>query len=94
MRRIKRRRFTGIASPLGNIIDLGGIPPEDYALATTAMGTLRELAAYCSANDPARIAKAFQPHEVAALRRWVVTVRGWNLVFDRTLAAGEPEVQA
>lgn len=60
-----------------NIVDLGEINPRDYALATTAQGTLREFAAYCKSNDPIRIAKAFQPHEVAAMRRYVSAVDSW-----------------
>ena len=60
-----------------NIVDLGDINPRDYALATTAQGTLREFAAYCKFNDAVQIARAFQPHEVAAMRRYVSTVDAW-----------------
>jgi hypothetical protein len=60
-----------------NIVELGETAPRDYALATEAQGTLREFAAYCRKNDPIRIAKAFQPHEVAAMRSFVSVVDGW-----------------
>ena len=60
-----------------NIIDLQGIDPKDFQIATTAQGTLREFATYCKKNDPIRIAKAFQPHEVAAMRRYVSVVDCW-----------------
>ena len=60
-----------------NIVELGEIDPRDYALATTAQGTLREFADYCKSHDPIRIAKAFQKHEIAALRRYVGIVDGW-----------------
>jgi hypothetical protein len=64
-----------------NIVDLGDINPRDYALATTAIGTLRDYAAYCKANDAIRIAGAIQPHEVAAVRRYVATVDAWHDSF-------------
>ena len=57
--------------------DLGGIPAADYARATEAMGTLRRFAEFCEAQDPARIAAAFQPHELAAVRRSVSVVDAW-----------------
>jgi hypothetical protein len=62
-------------------VDLGGIAPADYALATQAQGALREFAAFCSKHDPVRVAKAFQPHEFAAMRKYVATVDGWLDAF-------------
>lgn len=59
------------------LVDLGGIPPEDYAAATTARGTLRRFAEYCQGNEPTRIAKAFMPHEVSEMRSCVATVDQW-----------------
>jgi hypothetical protein len=92
MRRITRP-FADTAATLRNIIDLGGIPPKDYSQAATAIGTLREFAAHCKANDATGIARAFQPHEVATIRRYVVTESGWNLQIDRNLGASESEVK-
>jgi len=59
------------------IVDLGGIDPAAYALATQAQGALREFAAFCSKHDPIKVAGAFQPHEFAAMRKYVSTVDGW-----------------
>jgi len=59
------------------IVNLGGIDPASYALATQAQGALREFAAFCSKHDPIRVAGAFQPHEFAAMRKYVSTVDGW-----------------
>jgi hypothetical protein len=64
-----------------NIVDLGDINPRIYALATTAIGTLRDYAAYCKANDAVLISGAIQPHEVAAVRRYVATVDAWHDSF-------------
>lgn len=58
-------------------VDLGGINPAAYALATQAQGALREFASFCSKHDPILVASAFQPHEVAAMRRHVSTVDAW-----------------
>lgn len=57
--------------------DIGDIPPNDYARATQAGGTLRRFAEFCKAHEPARIAKAFQSHEVAELRELVLIVDAW-----------------
>lgn len=59
------------------LVDLGGIPAADYARASEAMGTLRRFAEYCQAQEPARIAAAFKPHEVAAVRKNVAIVDAW-----------------
>lgn len=40
------------------LVDLGEIPPGDYARATEAQGTLLRFAEFCAANDPVRIARA------------------------------------
>ena len=60
-----------------NIVDLGDIDPNDYAMATQAQGALRDLASYCTKHDPVRVAGAFQPHEVAAMRKYVATIDAW-----------------
>lgn len=59
------------------LVDLGGIDPADFARATAAQGALRRFSEYCGANDPVRIARAFQAHEVAEMRRFVSTVDAW-----------------
>jgi len=59
------------------LVDLQGIPPADFARATEAGGTLRRFAEFCQANDPVRIARAFQPHEIQSLREHVSTVDAW-----------------
>lgn len=59
------------------LVDLGGIPPEDYRRATEAQGTLRRFAEFCSQYEPRRIAAAFKPHEIPDLRRFVSTIDGW-----------------
>ena len=59
------------------LVDLGEIPPEDYARATKAQGTLRRFAEFCEANEPTRIAKAFMPHEIQQLRQYVTIVDAW-----------------
>jgi hypothetical protein len=59
------------------IVDLGDIPPADFARATEAGGTLRRFAEFCSAYDAERIAKAFKPHEIPALREHVSVVDAW-----------------
>lgn len=67
------------------LVDLGDIPPADYARATEAQGTLKRFAEFCAANEPARIARAFKPHEIAALRRYVGAVDHWLDVFVTSL---------
>ena len=91
MRRITRP-FADIAATLRNIIDLSGIPPKDCSRATPAIGTLREFAAYYRGNHPVQIARTFQLHEAAAMRRHVVTESGWHLQLDRNRGASESEV--
>lgn len=59
------------------LVDLGTIPPSDYARATQAQGTLRRFAEFCDHNEPTRIAKAFKPHEIKQLRVCVATVDAW-----------------
>jgi hypothetical protein len=59
------------------LVDLGEIPAADYARATQAQGAMSRFAEFCDSNDAARIAAAFKPHEVAALRRHVSTIDGW-----------------
>lgn len=67
------------------LVDLGDIPPADYARATEAQGTLRRYAAFCEKHDPVKIAKAYQPHEVAALRQYIATIDSWNDRFITNL---------
>jgi hypothetical protein len=59
------------------LVDLGSIPPADYARATEARATLRRFAEFCEHNEPTRIAGAYKPHEISALRRYVSTVDTW-----------------
>lgn len=67
------------------LVDLGEIPAADYARATEAQGALRRFAEFCSTNDARRIAAAFKPHEVAALKQHVSTIDGWLDRFVTTL---------
>ena len=67
------------------IVDLNGIPPEDYARATEARGNLRRLAEFCKQHDPIRIAKAYKPHEVADMRRYVHVIDAWLDQFITTI---------
>jgi len=59
------------------LVELGAIPAADYARATEAQGALRRFAEFCERHDARRIAAAFKPHEVAALRQHVSTIDGW-----------------
>jgi hypothetical protein len=59
------------------LVDLEGIDPADFASATQAQGALNRLADYCDAHDPARIARAFKPHERQALRNRIAVVDAW-----------------
>lgn len=59
------------------LVDLAGIPPNDFPRATERMGSLRRLAEFCEKHEPQRIAKAFQPHELADLRSNYETVIVW-----------------
>jgi len=59
------------------LVDLKGIPPEHYARATEAQGTLRRFTEFCEKHDPLVIAKAYHPHEIAALRRYVASIDSW-----------------
>lgn len=63
------------------LVDLAGIPAADYALATQALGMLQRFADYCAQQDPRRIARALQPHEVADVRARVATVDHWLDAF-------------
>ncbi len=69
------------------LVDLEGIPPKDYARATEAQGNLRRFAQFAEKHSPQRIAAAFQPHEIAALRQWVETVKAWLPRFVENLPA-------
>jgi hypothetical protein len=69
------------------LVDLGEIPAADYARATQAQGAMSRFAEFCDSNDAARIAAAFKPHEVAALRRHVSTIDGWLDRFVTNLQA-------
>ncbi len=59
------------------LVDLGNIPPADYARATEARATLRRFAEFCEHNEPTKIARAYKPHEIGALRGYVSTVDAW-----------------
>jgi hypothetical protein len=63
------------------LVDIGDIPPADYARATEALGTLKRFADFCSRHEPARIAKAYQSHEIARLRECIATVDAWMDIF-------------
>lgn len=71
------------AKPL--TIDLKGIPPADFARATEAGGTLKRFAEFCQQHEPRKIARAFFPKEVAALRRHVAIVDAWLDAFITNL---------
>lgn len=70
------------------LVDLGSIPPRDYARATEARGNLRRFAEFCAKHEPQRIAKAFQPHEIAELRANYETVIVWLDSFIDYLPGG------
>ena len=59
------------------LVDLGDIPPQDFASATQAQGTLKRFAEFCDTHDPQRIARAYKRHEVAALRGYVASIDSW-----------------
>jgi hypothetical protein len=59
------------------LIDLEGIPPEDYRAATTFGGEIRRLAEYCQSHDAARVAGGFKRHERVALRENIATCGEW-----------------
>jgi hypothetical protein len=69
------------------LVDLGGIPPADYARASQVMGILSGFAEFCAANQPGRVAAAFQSHELADLRRNVANIESWLDVFVVNLGA-------
>jgi hypothetical protein len=66
-----------VAAAPEQLVELGAIPAADYARATEAQGALRRFAEFCERHDARRIAAAFKPHEVAALRQHVSTIDGW-----------------
>ena len=70
------------------LVDLGGIPPADYARATELRGTLRRFAEFCDKHEHQRIAKAFQPHEISDLRGNYETVIVWLDRFIDYLPGG------
>lgn len=59
------------------LVDLGGIPPADFARATEAQGSLRRFAEFCQQHEPIRIAKAFKAHEIQPLRQHVHIIDAW-----------------
>lgn len=67
------------------LVDLGGIPPKDYARATQVQGTLRMYAELCRDTDPLRMAAAFQRHEVKDIRKHVAIVDAWHDMFITNL---------
>lgn len=70
------------------LVDLGGISPADYPRATELRGNLRRFAEFCDKHEPQRIAKAFQPHEIAELRSNYETVIVWLDSFIDYLPGG------
>ena len=63
------------------LVDLGTIPPKDYARATQGLGLLRDFVEFASANDAARIAAAVKPHEYTIARRQVAQIDAWLDAF-------------
>jgi hypothetical protein len=59
------------------LVDLEGIDPADFASGTQLQGALNRLADYCATHDPARVARAFKPHERQALRDRITVIDAW-----------------
>ncbi|MFP4895780.1 hypothetical protein [Paraburkholderia sp. EG304] len=59
------------------LVDLGGIPPEDYANATRFQGAVARLAELCETQDAARVARALQPHERKSIRDRIAVIDAW-----------------
>ena len=68
------------------LVDLEGIPPEDFARATELQGKLRRLAAFCQEHDPRLIANAFKPYEAAEFREMAGIAIDWLRLLDISLA--------
>jgi hypothetical protein len=65
------------------LVDLEGIPPEDFRAATELQGLLRRLAEYCQSHEAARVAGAFKPHERPVLRSNIAAGGEWLREFAR-----------
>jgi hypothetical protein len=68
-----------------NAVDLEGIDPALFNLATTAAGRLRDLFDICEAHDPQQIGSGFKNREIAQLLHQTDTVQRWLNVFSITL---------
>ena len=59
------------------LVDLQGRDPEEYSLATSAQGHLRDFAAFAARTDPAAVARGTKPHEATAIRQHIGTLDAW-----------------
>lgn len=59
------------------LVDLEGRSPNEYAKATEAHGTLRRLAAFAEATDPASIVRGTKQHEMAAMAEHIEIIANW-----------------
>ena len=67
------------------LVDLEGIPQEDFRAATELNGSLRSLAGFCQSHDAARVAGGFKKHERRALRENILTCDAWFDTFAQHL---------
>lgn len=70
------------------LVDLKGIPPEFFQMATGAAGALRRLAEFCEQHQAVDVAQGFRPSEVARVRRHIETIDQWLDVFILNLPEG------
>jgi hypothetical protein len=59
------------------LLDLGESNPADFVVATQAIGQLRDLAKFASANDPVIVAAGVRPQEYAQVRSYVRAIDVW-----------------
>ncbi|WP_321941677.1 hypothetical protein [Paraburkholderia tropica] len=67
------------------LVDLEGIPPEDFRSATELMGLMRRLTEFCRDHDALRVAAAFKAHERPLLRENIAAGGEWLRLFVRHL---------
>lgn len=63
------------------LVDLEGIPPDDFRSATELMGLMRRLAEFCHGHDAIHVSRAFKSHERPMLRENIEAGGAWLRVF-------------
>ncbi len=74
------------------LVDLEGIPPQDFARATELQGLLRLLADFCSKHDSFQIASAYKPKEVSQVQEFLASIDIWLTEFSSSLQGEDSDV--